>query len=177
MFTSDNGYLLGEHRLTGKTQLYEESAKVPMIIRGPDLPRRHDARAADRQHRPDADDPRSSRRRRALAPVDGVSLLPVARNPGADRVASCCSRTGARPALQDGRYVYIEHDSDQGGGTDEYELYDLERDPRQLENLHVVDAPAVRPEVLSKRPELAAIRNSLAARLDELRNCQGAGCH
>jgi N-acetylglucosamine-6-sulfatase len=35
MFTSDNGYAFGEHRLTGKGDLYEASVRVPLIVRGP----------------------------------------------------------------------------------------------------------------------------------------------
>ena len=33
VFTSDNGYLLGEHRRTGKVVPYEESLRVPWIVR------------------------------------------------------------------------------------------------------------------------------------------------
>ncbi len=35
IFTSDNGYTFGEHRLTGKGNLYEESVRVPLLVRGP----------------------------------------------------------------------------------------------------------------------------------------------
>ncbi|MGH2727285.1 MAG: sulfatase/phosphatase domain-containing protein, partial [Actinomycetota bacterium] len=35
VFTSDNGFLFGEHRLTGKTWAYEPSIRVPMIVRVP----------------------------------------------------------------------------------------------------------------------------------------------
>ncbi len=35
IFTSDNGYMFGEHRLSGKGNLYEESVRVPLLIRGP----------------------------------------------------------------------------------------------------------------------------------------------
>jgi N-acetylglucosamine-6-sulfatase len=37
MFTSDNGYAFGEHRLTGKGDLYEASVRVPLLVRGPDV--------------------------------------------------------------------------------------------------------------------------------------------
>jgi hypothetical protein len=37
VFTSDNGYAFGEHRLTSKGQLYEESIRVPLWVRGPDV--------------------------------------------------------------------------------------------------------------------------------------------
>ena len=35
--TSDNGYAFGEHRLTGKGDLYEASVRVPLLVRGPDV--------------------------------------------------------------------------------------------------------------------------------------------
>jgi arylsulfatase A-like enzyme len=36
IFTSDNGWLNGEHRIAGnKVHAYEESARVPLIVRGP----------------------------------------------------------------------------------------------------------------------------------------------
>jgi N-acetylglucosamine-6-sulfatase len=37
LFTSDNGYAFGEHRLTGKGDLYEASIRVPLLVRGPDV--------------------------------------------------------------------------------------------------------------------------------------------
>jgi arylsulfatase A-like enzyme len=37
LFLSDNGYLYGEHRLTGKRAGYEESVKVPFVVRYPPL--------------------------------------------------------------------------------------------------------------------------------------------
>jgi N-acetylglucosamine-6-sulfatase len=38
VFTSDNGYLLGEHQLGGKTVGFEESIRVPFLMRGPGVP-------------------------------------------------------------------------------------------------------------------------------------------
>jgi len=34
-FASDNGYLLGEHRLEGKNLLFHEALAVPLVVRGP----------------------------------------------------------------------------------------------------------------------------------------------
>jgi N-acetylglucosamine-6-sulfatase len=176
IFTSDNGYMLGEHRQTGKSLLYEESARVPMIIRGPGV------RNGAAHHEPTGnvdvmptilDIGNAS----AGAQVDGVSLLRSARRPGRNtgRVILLENRRSA--GVEDGRYVYIEHDLDDDGGTEEFELYDLRRDPRQNRNLHAVDAPEVRPGVLEQRPGLAGVRDSLADQLDDLRNCDGAACH
>ena len=39
VFTSDNGYMQGQHRLhQGKFVAYDPSAKVPLLIRGPGIP-------------------------------------------------------------------------------------------------------------------------------------------
>jgi arylsulfatase A-like enzyme len=38
IYLSDNGYLWGEHGLGGKWLLYEESIRVPLIIRAPGIP-------------------------------------------------------------------------------------------------------------------------------------------
>jgi N-acetylglucosamine-6-sulfatase len=39
IYTSDNGYQLGQHRLKGdKRQLYEHNIRVPFVVRGPNAP-------------------------------------------------------------------------------------------------------------------------------------------
>ena len=35
VFTSDHGELMGDHGILGKTLMYEESIKVPMLLRAP----------------------------------------------------------------------------------------------------------------------------------------------
>lgn len=37
IFTSDNGWLYGEHRVPGKVLAYEESIRVPLFLRGPGI--------------------------------------------------------------------------------------------------------------------------------------------
>ena len=87
MFTSDNGYYLGEHRKRqGKINLHEPSLRVPLVVAGPGIPgaplrpghhrrprphprgvRRH-ADAARRRHRPGPPDQRGRPR---LGPAGG----------------------------------------------------------------------------------------------------------
>ena len=38
IFTSDNGWLYGEHRVPGKVLAFEESIRVPLFLRGPGIP-------------------------------------------------------------------------------------------------------------------------------------------
>jgi N-acetylglucosamine-6-sulfatase len=73
--------------------------------------------------------------------------LLVERGPGA----------GTFTALRAPAYLYVEH------GNGEEELYDLRRDPFQLESRHA-------------DPDYAAIKSGLALRLDHLRACSGLAC-
>lgn len=38
VFTADNGWLYGEHRSVGKVLAYDESIRVPLLLRGPGIP-------------------------------------------------------------------------------------------------------------------------------------------
>ncbi len=39
VITSDNGYAMGEHNLAGKLWYFDEMANIPMLVRGPGLPK------------------------------------------------------------------------------------------------------------------------------------------
>jgi arylsulfatase A-like enzyme len=165
VFTSDNGYLIGQHRvLQGKALPYEPSIRVPLVVRGPGFP----AGVVRRQLTASID----------LAPtfaelagatvqrdVDGVSLLPLASDPaagaGRDIVveAGPTSRHGPMmyTGIRTGRYVYVEY------ATGERELYDLTADPYELGNL--ADDPAV-----------ADLQQTLAEELAQVRDCAGSAC-
>jgi len=134
---SDNGYLLGEHRLFHKEQPYEESSGIPYAVRGPGV------------------EPGT---RAAL--VSQVDLMPTALDiagldPDAGRDLSGRSmlqplRTGrwgrwrrrllvenpdmGWAMLREGSTAYIEHYE-----RDEWELYDLESDPHQLNSRRGAD--------------------------------------
>ena len=44
-FTSDNGYLLGEHRMVKKGEPYEEPSRIPFMVRWPGVAGRTEAAA------------------------------------------------------------------------------------------------------------------------------------
>ena len=46
IFLSDNGWLLGEHRMTSKVLAYSDSVRIPLLIAGPKIPARVEARLA-----------------------------------------------------------------------------------------------------------------------------------
>ena len=164
-FTSDNGYVQGEHRLDGgKSVLYEESLRVPLLVRGPGIPQGRTARGlvSNVDWSPTILDIAGAA---AGVPQDGTSMLPAARRPSLRRgrallIESARERyTGVRTA----RYVYAEYYDGGDYAHDDVEMYDLRRDPHQLENLR--DDPAYEDA-----------RENLARLLDRLRECEGEGC-
>ena len=158
-FTSDNGLLLGSHRLLFKNYIYEESTRVPLIVRGPAFPR-----GAVR-------DPLVSNV--DLAPtiteltgatpgltMDGRSLVPVAQNPAAGAAREILFESevnGGSAGVRSGSFVFIDNENESP------ELYDLSTDPFQLENLAAL-------------PAYAAKRTELQAKVDAYRACAGASC-
>ena len=136
-FVSDNGYLLGEHRLLSKSQPYEEAAGIPFVVRGPGVePRTVDALVSQVDLMPTtldiADlDPDTGRE------LDGRSLLEPLRSGdwSSWRRRLIIENTNLDwSLLREGSHAYVEHH-----GTGEWELYDLERDPHQLASLHDAD--------------------------------------
>lgn len=162
VFTSDNGYLSGEHRLPhGKANIYEPAIRVPLMLRGPGVPS-----AVRRSQLVTNADLAPTILEAAAAPPgrvqDGRSLLPLAREPDLGRHRSLLievakGATMRTTAIRTPRWVYAEHAS---GAT---ELYDLRTDPQELRSLHA-------------RPALARIRQTLAMRLAALRLCAGNEC-
>jgi N-acetylglucosamine-6-sulfatase len=160
MFTSDQGFVLGEHGLVGKQLPYEESVRVPLVVRGPGI-------AAGRTvPTPVANvdlAPTITEAANATAGIqpDGVSLLDALRAggepPRRDLLLEGFEELPFAGVRTPGGYAYFET------GRGEAELYDLEADPYQLHNL-------------AELPRYAALRDRLAARLAELRECAGDSC-
>ena len=82
VFLSDNGWMQGEHRIPGDKFLpYEESLRVPLVIRGPgraEGPDRRTARSRTSTSRRPWSTPPNAKAGRTM---DGVSLLPTIHNP------------------------------------------------------------------------------------------------
>jgi N-acetylglucosamine-6-sulfatase len=156
IFTADNGFLLGEHRLpAGKGCAYEECARVPFIVVPPTGiagPRSDDRLVANIDLAPTIAAIQGTEPER---PVDGRSLLPLLDGSVADwRDALILEGWSTRDgddffqALRTADRKYVRHP------TGETELYDLAADPYELDNL-------------AGRAEQAAEVARLAARLDE----------
>jgi arylsulfatase A-like enzyme len=183
VFTSDNGYFLGEHRMRqGKILPYEPSLRVPLMMRGPGIPageQRTDPFLMT-DFAPTFVDAAGGE---APATVDGQSMLGVAEHGDRGWDRGILTETGPRKVsgdaeesdnflvqsdgktyvlrysvgLRTGRYLYVEH------ADGERELYDLRTDPQQFRN--VVDEPG-----------RAGLVRALARELDRLRDCSGASC-
>lgn len=159
VFTSDNGFLMGEHRLEGKDRLYEEAARVPLIMRGPGFAGGGSYEGlvgnidiAATIHAATGVEP--------LRTLDGVPLQDLVADPGGWSERDLLLETARSRGVRSPDWMYAEHRT--GAGM-ERELYDMRADPDQLRSLH--DDPAY-----------AQVRAELAGRLDELRGCAGAAC-
>jgi N-acetylglucosamine-6-sulfatase len=182
IFTSDHGFMQGEHRIPqGKMVPYDPSTQVPLLIRGPGIPRSRTTKAlvGDVDLAPtilDATPARPSR------PLDGRSILPFARDvrlrslrPFLHTTAGQGARgrtntreggtRGTQPrvpawsAVRTTRWLYVEY---KGG---QRELYDLKHDHWQMNS--VIDDP---------RSGARIRRNTLRRLLDDLRGCRGRSC-
>jgi len=178
VFSSDNGFHMGEHRLTpGKMTAFDTDVRVPLVVAGPGVPasRRSDAAVANIDLAPTFADAGGAP---VSSEVDGRSLLPLLRGgSGAGwRTANLVEHHGAtvraddpdRPAPGSGNppsyeamrthdYTYVEY------VDGEREYYDLTRDPEQLHNL----ARSLNPDR----------EDQLHAALVRLANCHGgAAC-
>jgi arylsulfatase A-like enzyme len=206
VFTSDNGFHLGQHRLgAGKWTPYEEDIRIPLIVRGPGVPE-----GETLHHMVLNNDlaPTFADLAGAEPPsfVDGRSLVPVLTDdptpledwrqrfviesvaersgvphppfitestvvplltgdplPGNWRRTSAASAQSSeewgRPwlkALRTNNYLYVDYK------TGEHELYDLRKDPHELNNMYATAPPE--------------ITHRLEAQLDALRQCSAAEC-
>jgi arylsulfatase A-like enzyme len=134
LFTSDNGYLVGEHRLLGKSMPYEESVRVPLLMAGPGVP----AGVARSQLVGLVDIPRTIvqvARARPRRVQDGRSLLPLAVNPAAGRERALLLEGEARLRGQPRLFTAVRTGDDKvliRWRSGIQEVYDLARDPYQL---------------------------------------------
>lgn len=167
VFTSDNGYLLGEHRVTqGKNQPYEPSYRVPLLMAGPGIPRgvRH-APATTLDLSATVLDWTGA----TLRGTDGRSLAgdvasprgwvrPVLFEAGASTTVSEEFGEGRKVmGVRTPEYAYFRW---RGGGV---ELYDMRRDPNQLRSV-------------AGDPDYATVQAELEAVLQRLKDCAGDAC-
>jgi arylsulfatase A-like enzyme len=176
MFTSDNGYFLGEHRMRqGKIWTQEPSLRVPFLVTGHGIPQglRYDPISSE-------DIPATILElggAKPPHPPDGVSLVPsftadrgwrvpvllenqvyaAEFNTLRDESSAGFDKTLTGTGLRTSRWKYVRYiDGD-------VELYDLDRDPNELHNLHGVK-------------KAAGIEGELDKVWHRYHDCQAAAC-
>lgn len=155
IFTSDNGFLLGEHRLHGKQKAYEESIRLPLYVRIPGVaPATIESLVINNDFAPTI---LELARAEADIVVDGRSLVPLIEDPGIEWRNGFLIEDNLYSAVRTADYVYVMHYS---GAR---EIYDLNSDPYQLQNVRNVSPWK------AMLPALEEWRTALAA-------CEGAAC-
>jgi N-acetylglucosamine-6-sulfatase len=166
VFTSDNGYHLGQHRfLNGKFTAYEEDIRVPLIIRGPGVV----AGATVEQMAVNIDLAPTMARWGQATPdrvMDGQSLTPLL-GEGAEnqnwrkdflveiyRHLPPAGNGEVIKALRTEHEVYVEWKSGPR------ELYDLRTDPYQLQNIYATADPGHVADLSARLAELAVSRGN-----------------
>ncbi len=189
IFTSDNGYFYGEHRLRYKLAPYDEALKVPLMIsvpprfRGSDQPGPTTSEpVANIDFAPtilDLTGVKPCRRHGDCRVMDGRSLMPLLRggagwpqdralvieHKGQNHGFSSCKYEGVRvPGAVFLRHLLVP---DPATGdcvpSTEAELYDTAADPYELDNLY--PAPP--------STDAGALQERMSQRLAGLRNCSG----
>ncbi|MFN8092853.1 MAG: sulfatase [Vicinamibacteria bacterium] len=158
-FLSDNGLLMGQHRAVArKNNAYEETIGIPLMVRGPGVaPRKVDELALNIDLAPTL-----LELARVPVPdtVDGASLVPFLRGakPAAWRTDFLVEawQDGPTYAVRGTSSVYIHTN------TEEFEFYDLLKDPWQVDNAFRQSDPAA----------MAALEK----RIQALVACRGATC-
>src|SRR4051812_44048959 len=171
MFTSDNGFFHGEHRVPqGKVRLYEPSIRVPLEIRAPGMPtgvhRRQPVGNVDL-----TETILDFAHAKAGRKEDGMSLIPIMQKKrywpgrGMDLETYFTPDTLEDPedpplnyqGVRTDRYLYASY------GSAEQELYDLRNDPFELQNQ-------------AGNPVYASVQNALQRLLGSESRCAGKSC-
>ncbi|KAI0125633.1 alkaline-phosphatase-like protein [Xylariales sp. AK1849] len=197
IYTSDNGYHIGQHRLSpGKECGYEEDINVPLIVRGPNVPQNHVTEivtthtdlaptiidivggrtpktasfdgAAIPLTQDALVDATKSRHEHVNVEYWGIALGEGKKFPGQENIFDNNTYKALRVVSDSWNLYYSVW------CTKEHELYDMTTDPGQLKNL-LLDEGEIREKTVGGYPI-----DKVAARLDALlfvlKSCKGDSC-
>jgi iduronate 2-sulfatase len=165
VFTSDHGYHTGEHGLWQKMSLFEESARVPLLIRVPGWTDMGTEAKSPVSHIDLYPTLLELAAISPMVPLQGQSLVPMLKDPnhiGRGWALTQVSR-GQPPnrffgySLRTERWRYTEWDQGEKGR----ELYDHQSDPKELKNL--ADLPEFAAQAKDLRDLLAEATSATIA--------------
>jgi len=167
ILTADHGDMLGERGLWYKMTFFEHSARVPLVLAGPGVALGAAANACSLVDLlPTFLDVAGGSAAMLGAPIDGRSLMPLARGedaPEDEAIAEYCAEMTPWPVFMIRRaaFKYIHCD------VDPPQLYDLSNDPDERDNL--ATDPAFAEISAAFAAEVAARWDSAALRADVMR--------
>lgn len=163
IYTSDQGFYMGEHGWFDKRFMYEESMHMPLVIHLPEGLKRRGRVDELVQNIDFAPTFIELAGLEVPDEVQGVSLLPILRGDSlTDWRGSLYYHFYEYPAehavkrhygVRTDRYKLIHFYND----IDAWELYDLQNDPHEMHNIY--DDPAMRPLIDSLRTELVSLQH------------------
>jgi len=172
LFVSDHGDMLGERGLRFKMNFYEGSARVPLMVAAPGLEaRRIDAPVSTLDVTPTLAELAGASLDEVMPWVDGESLMPLAG--GAERESPVAMEYAAEASyaplvsLRQGKWKYNRC------ALDPDQLFDIEADPHELDNLAANPAHAGTLNALKTKSEA---RWDLTAYDAEVRASQARRC-
>ena len=149
LFTSDNGYFWGEHRLGDKRWAYEESLRIPMLMRYPKLIRPGTTVKQIVMNVDMAPTMLDLAGLKVPGDVHGQSIVPVLKGTAKNWRTSFLSEYFLEPnaprvpnweAVRNEEWKYVHYPELEGAD----ELYNLTKDPGELKNM-IHDAPNILP--------------------------------
>lgn len=132
LFTSDHGYHMGEHGHWQKTTLFENAARVPLIIAGPGVKARGQVVRAPTEMVDFYPTLAELCGLKPPASVAGVSLVPALRAPADSPRKFALTQYANGYSLVSDRHRYTEWGENGAEGS---ELYDHRTDPEEMKNL------------------------------------------
>jgi len=168
IFTSDNGFLFGEHRIAGKVAPYDESIRVPLVIKFPGIEKQQlDHLVLNNDLVPTIAELAGLHPQK---PIDGFSLMPIVIDPSKKLregfLVESWFYNYSYHEIRTQNFSYITYSHVTNLHALNFtEFYDMTEDPYQLDNLaSCTDQKCVQ------------ILADLSIFLNELKNCENGSC-